>query len=165
MGGNNAWAAPVTLIRMQELTAGSKAPPVPGVDFASGPTALFFYKVTCPVCQMAAPAAGKFEQAYPGRIAGIGQDPEEKLTEFDRQYGLGFSSFAELPPYETSNAYGVISVPTLFLVGADGMLLEAVPSWDRDGYNAVSDRLAELTGAAYVPISEPGDGLPPFRPG
>jgi len=135
------------------------------MDFAAGPTALFFYKVTCPVCQMAAPAARKFEQAYPGRIAGIGQDPAEKLAEFDRQYGLGFATVADLPPYDTSNAYGIISVPTLFLVGTDGMVLESVPSWDRDGYNAVSQRLAGLTGGAYVPISEPGDGLPPFRPG
>jgi thiol-disulfide isomerase/thioredoxin len=148
-----------------ELEAGSKAPAVPGVDFAAGPTALFFYKVTCPVCQMAAPAAGKFEQAYPGRIVGIGQDPEERLAEFDRQYGLGFASVPDLPPYDVSEAYGVVSVPTLFLVGTDGTLLESVPSWDRSGYNAVSERLAKLVGADPVSISEPGDGLPAFRPG
>jgi len=150
---------------MAELEAGSKAPAVPGVDFPAGPTALFFYKVTCPVCQMAAPPAGKFEQAYPGRIVGIGQDPEEKLTEFDRQYGLGFASIPDLPPYDVSEAYGIVSVPTLFLVGTDGTLLESVPSWDRSGYNAVSERLAKLVGADPVSISEPGDGLPAFRPG
>jgi thiol-disulfide isomerase/thioredoxin len=150
---------------MAELEAGSKAPAVPGVDFSAGPTALFFYKVTCPVCQMAAPAAGKFEQAYPGRIVGIGQDPKEKLTAFDRQYGLGFASVTDLPPYDVSNGYGIISVPTLFLVGADGTLLESVPSWDRAGYNGVSERLAKLVGADPVAISDPGDGLPAFRPG
>lgn len=150
---------------MQELEVGSKAPPVPGVDFAAGPTALFFYKVTCPVCQMAAPVAGKFERAYPGRIVGIGQDPEEKLRQFDRQYGLGFSSITDLPPYDVSNAYGVVSVPTLFLAGTGGTILESVPSWDREGYNVVSRRLANLLDADPVLISEPGDGLPPFRPG
>ncbi len=150
---------------MDELEVGSKAAAVPGVDFAAGPTALFFYKVTCPVCQMAAPAARKFEGAYPGRIVGIGQDPEEKLTEFDRQYGLGFASVADLPPYEVSNAYGIVSVPTLFLVGTDGVVLESVPSWDREGYNAVSQHLAKLVDSDPVVISEPGDGLPPFRPG
>jgi thiol-disulfide isomerase/thioredoxin len=150
---------------MAELEAGSKAPAVPGVDFAAGPTALFFYKVTCPVCQMAAPAAGKLERAYPGRIVGIGQDPEEKLTEFDRQYGLGFASIPDLPPYDVSDGYDIVSVPTLFLVGTDGMLLESVPSWDRSGYNAVSEHLAKLVGADPVVISEPGDGLPAFRPG
>ena len=150
---------------MAELQVGSKAPTVPGVDFGAGPTALFFYKVTCPVCQMAAPAAGKFEQAYPGRIEGVGQDPEEKLTEFDRQFGLGFASVPDLPPYGVSEAYGIISVPTLFLVSSDGTLLESVPSWDRDGYNSVSERLAKLLGVDPAPISEPSDGLPAFRPG
>lgn len=150
---------------MQELQAGQKAPPVPGVDFAAGPIALFFYKVTCPVCQMAAPAARTFDQAYPGRIVGIGQDPQEKLVHFDREFGLGFSSVTDPPPYEVSNAYGIASVPTLFLVGTDGTVLESVPSWDRDGYNAVSNRLAKELGVPPVTVSQPGDGLPPFRPG
>ena len=150
---------------MDMLEQGAKAPPVPSVDFSGGPTALFFYKVTCPVCQMAAPAARKFEHAYRGRIVGIGQDPEDKLVAFGRQYGLGFRSIADLPPYEVSDAYGIISVPTLFLVGSDGVVLEAVASWDRDGNNAVSEHLAKLVGADPVVISEPGDGLPSFRPG
>jgi len=149
---------------MAELEAGSKAPAVPGVDFSAGPTALFFYKVTCPVCQMAAPAAGMFEQAYPGRIRGIGQDPEEKLADFDRTYGLGFPSIAELPPYEVSNAYGIRTVPTTFLV-EDGSVIDTVESWDRDGLNGVSKQLASMLGADYASISEAGDGLPPFRPG
>jgi len=150
---------------MDTLEPGAKAPPVPGVDFGTAPTALFFYKVTCPVCQMAAPKARAFEEGYPGRILGVGQDPAEKLTAFDRQYGLGFGSVADLPPYELSNAYGIVSVPTLFLVGTDGVILESVPSWDRDGYNAVSEHLAKLLDTDPVVVSRPGDGLPPFRPG
>ena len=149
---------------LEPLQPGSAAPPVPGLSFPSGPTVLFFYKVTCPVCQMAAPAAGRFEQAYPGRIRGIGQDPEEKLADFDRTYGLGFPSIAELPPYEVSNAYGIRTVPTTFLV-EDGSVIDTVESWDRDGLNGVSKQLASMLGADYASISEAGDGLPPFRPG
>jgi hypothetical protein len=70
----------------------------------------------------------------------------------------------DLPPYEQSNAYGIEVVPTLFLV-QDSMVLDTVESWDREGYNRVSQRLAELSGSAYVEISSAGDGLPPFRPG
>jgi len=147
------------------IRVGEAAPSVPGVDFSAGPTALLFYKVTCPVCQMAAPKAQTFERAYPGRILGVGQDPEPALTEIGREYGMGFPVVADLPPYESSNAYGIESVPTLFLIGSDGSVLDAVESWDRDGFNRVSARLAELTGAAYASISEEGDGLPPFRPG
>jgi peroxiredoxin len=141
------------------------APTVADVDFSSGPTVLFFYKVTCPVCQMAGPPVSRFEQAYPGRIRGIGQDPPEKLAEFDRTYGLRFPSISDLPPYEVSNAYGIRTVPTTFLVDQGGFILDTVESWDRDGLNRVSKELAALVGADFGQISESGDGLPPFRPG
>ena len=49
---------------------------------------------------MAAPKAATFGTAYPGRIVGIGQDPPDKLAAFDQQFGLGFHSESELPPYE-----------------------------------------------------------------
>jgi peroxiredoxin len=149
----------------EPLPIGSVAPPIPGIDFSSGPTALFFYKVTCPVCQMAASPARRFEEAYPGRIRGIGQDPEEKLVEFDRTYGLGFPTVVDLPPYQVSDAYGIRAVPTTVLVAPDGSVLDLVESWDREGLNRLSKELASLIDAELVPISEPGDGLPPFRPG
>jgi hypothetical protein len=40
---------------MSPLQVGAVAPEVPGVRFGEGPVGLFFYKVTCPTCQMAAP--------------------------------------------------------------------------------------------------------------
>jgi thiol-disulfide isomerase/thioredoxin len=150
---------------MSPLPIGANAPPIPGVRFGEGPVGLFFYKVTCPTCQMAAPKVGGFERAYPGRVLGIGQDPPEALERFTREYELGVRSLPDLPPYEMSDAYGIVSVPTLFLMGADGTVLESVGAWDRDALNRVSHHLAELTGAHPVDISEPGDGLPVFQPG
>jgi peroxiredoxin len=150
---------------MSALTAGSKAPAIAGVDLEAGPQALFFYKVTCPVCQMAAPKVQGFERAYSGRIVGIGQDPEEKLEAFAGQFGMTFRSVIDAPPYDVSNAYGIEVVPTLFLIDAGGTILDTVESWDREGLNRVSRRLAELTGSPFAPISDPSDGLSSFRPG
>lgn len=149
----------------EALKPGASAPALPGIDFSVGPTALFFYKVTCPVCQMAAPPANRFERAYPGRILGIGQDPEEKLADFDRTFGLGFPSVTDLPPYQLSNAYGIRVVPTVFLVDEDAAIVDVVESWDRDGLNRVSKQLATMLDAEYASISEQVDGLPAFRPG
>ena len=150
---------------MSPLQVGAVAPEVPGVRFGDGPLGLFFYKVMCPTCQMAAPKVGTFERAYPGRVIGIGQDPPEALERFAQTYGLGLRSVPDQPPYETSDAYGIVSVPTLFLVGADGTVLESVGAWDRDAFNRVSHHLAELIAADPADISEPGDGLPAFQPG
>ena len=150
---------------MPPPVVGSPAPPLPWVDFSTGPTALFFYKVTCPVCQMAAPKVETFETAYPGRIAGIGQDPRTKLDDFGRTYRLTFATTPDTPPYPVSQAYGIRVVPTIVLVGTDGSVEAVAESWDRDAVNDVSRRMSDLLHAPYAPISREGDGLPMFRPG
>jgi peroxiredoxin len=127
--------------------------------------ALFFYKVTCPVCQMAAPKMRAFEDAYPGRIVGIGQDPAPKLERFAREFHMPFGSVADEPPYDLSNGYGIQVVPTLFVLDGGGIVRSVVESWDRDGFNRASRDLAELTGSAPAVVSDPSDGLPAFRPG
>jgi peroxiredoxin len=147
------------------IAPGSPAPAVPGIQLRGDPKVLYFYKVTCPVCQMAAPAAQNFDRAYPGRIVGIGQDPPEKLAEFGDRFGQAFPSQTDDPPYPVSSAYGISVVPTAVLVDADGAVVDVVESWNRDGLNAMSKHLAGLLDLPSAPISEPGDGLPPFRPG
>ena len=150
---------------MNPIEIGEVAPPVPGLSFEEGPFALVFYKVTCPVCQMAAPKLERFERAYPGRLVAIGQDPAEELEAFGRRFSMDVPALPDLAPYELSNAYRIESVPTLVLVGQDGVVLESVGAWDRDAYNRVSSRLAGLIGAEQVVISTPDDGLPSFKPG
>jgi peroxiredoxin len=146
------------------LDDGSQAPPIPGTDLARPATVAFFYKVTCPVCEMAGPKVAAFDPAYPGVAVGVGQDPPERLDRFSRERGLGFASVADLPPYEISSAYGIQVVPTTILIG-EGRVLRTVESWDRDGLNELSRQVARITGAEYVEVSNPADGLPAFRPG
>jgi hypothetical protein len=150
---------------MSPLQVGDVAPEVPAVEFGDGPVGLFFYKVTCPTCQMAAPTMGHFEAAFPGRVVGVGQDPEPDLARFSEEHEMGIASVEDAPPYRVSDAYGVESVPTLYLVGADARVVEAVGAWDRDGFNRVASMLAELTGGEPVLVSTPDDGRPDFKPG
>ena len=150
---------------MSPLLVGDVAPPIPAIDFESGPFGLFFYKVTCPTCGLCAPKMRTFEEAYAGRVIGIGQDPEPALARFSEEHAMGIRSLEDAPPYLISDAYAIVSVPTLYLVGVDGRILESVGAWARDGFNAVSRRLAELTSSPVALISAPGDGLPDFKPG
>jgi hypothetical protein len=66
---------------------------------------------------------------------------------------------SEPAPYRVSSAYGLETVPSVFLVGGDGLVLDAVGGWDREGWNRVA------TAAGGAPVSAAGDGLPVFRPG
>jgi thiol-disulfide isomerase/thioredoxin len=145
------------------IAPGAPAPPIEGIS-EDGARAIVFLKVTCPVCQMAAPKVQALGDAFPGRVVAVGQDPPDRLAGFGDEYGMHVPVVADLVPYAASEAYGVRTVPTVFLVDA-GTVLDTVEGWDREGYNRVAGRLAELTQSPYHPVSEPGDGLPPFRPG
>lgn len=149
---------------MQPISPGSPAPDIPGADRPQGPWAVMFYKVTCPTCQMAAPVAERLAQQIPDRFLGVGQDPREKLEQFAEELGTSFPSVVDEPPYGVSNAYGVRTVPTLFILD-DGGVVEVVESWDRDGWNRAAAKLSVLAGSAVESLSWEGDGLPPFRPG
>ena len=150
---------------MPPLGVGEPAPPIPGVAFGDGPVGLFFFKVTCPTCQLAAPKMSAFERAYPGRVVGIGQDPQDVLDEFGEVHGMGVRSLEDRPPYDVSNAYGIVSVPTLLVVGENGRVIESVGAWDREGFNRASEGVAAALGVDPVAISIEGDGLPSFKPG
>lgn len=149
---------------MKPLRSGSVAPAIPGVALADGPRGIVFLKVSCPVCQMAAPKLSVFEAAYPGRTVAVGQDGEPDLRAFERRFGLEPPALSDPAPFDLSNAYGIRVVPTVFLVNG-GLVEDVVESWDRDGLNRISERMASLLGVPSRPISDPADGLPPFRPG
>jgi thiol-disulfide isomerase/thioredoxin len=150
---------------MAVIAFGDAAPLVPGGAVHGGPVALVFYKVTCPVCQMAAPKIDTMAKSYPGRVVGVGQDPADELERFGREFGMDIRAVADLPPYDVSNAYGIETVPTLVVIDGAGVVAEAVVSWDRAGYNRASARLAELLGVEPAMVSDTSDGLPAFRPG
>lgn len=149
---------------MPPVSIGSPVPPID--DAIRGPHAVVFFKVTCPVCQMAAPTFGRLARAHGGSVVGVGQDPAPVLEEFARTYDMTtVPSRSEGFPYPLSDAYGVEVVPTLFLVDEQGVVADVTESWDREGFNRVAGRLAELTGSLETVFSDPSDGLPPFRPG
>lgn len=148
---------------MPPLKQGQEAPEVPGVE-RDGPRVLFFYKVTCPTCQISAPVAERLHERLGDRFVGIGQDPREKLDQFAEDLGTAFTAISDQPPYELSNAYGIRVVPTLFVLD-DGKVVDVSESWDRDGWNRLAAKMGALTGEAAEAVSWEGDGLPPFRPG
>ena len=150
---------------MSPLQIGDVAPGVPGVRFDDGPVGLFFYKVTCPTCQIAAPTMAAFDQLSPGRVLGIGQDPAPDLERFRERYGMGITSIEDAPPYPLSDAYAIESVPTLYLVADGGRVVESVGAWDREGFNRVAASLAERLGVEPIVVSPEDDGRPDFKPG
>lgn len=151
------------------LTAGDHAPPFRLADidtgdavtdpWAEGDVVLAFFKVSCPVCKMVTPMVQALADAGV-RVLAVGEDVPADLAAYRESQGQRVPTVTEPAPYRVSAAYGLEAVPAVFLVGADGVIRDAVPGWSRDGWN----RLAAAAGAP-TPLSTEDDGLRPFRPG
>ncbi len=159
------------------LEPGTKAPSFELVDtegrkvsledlLKKGPTLLIFYKRECPVCRDSLPFFKKYTQYVNGfSVVGIAQNTQEETVEFAQSLGLNFPILLDSDGYKVSKAYGLTNVPTLFLIGQDGVIKKTVVSWNRQLNNEVSEEIAKTTGKPVVVISQEGDGMPDFRPG
>lgn len=126
--------------------------------WTQGPTIIAFFKVTCPVCKMTAPKVAALARSG-ARVLAVGEDPASALSTFRDQFDQRVPTVTEPAPYDVSEAYGVRSVPSLVLVGPDGIVIDSAGAWDREKWNALS-----LAAGGGV-VSDESDGLPPFRPG
>jgi len=165
---------------MPALTAGTKAPDISlpttqGESFSltsaleAGPVVLAFFKVSCPVCQMAFPFFERLHQAYRGKsvsVIGVSQDSAQDTAAFAKQFGITFPlALDNTKTYPASNAYGLTNVPTLFLVSPDGEIEVSSVSLSQDELEDVSRRLAAVSGSNVATVVRPEDNVPAFKPG
>jgi hypothetical protein len=146
------------------IVPGTQAPRFPQVELP-GPHALAFYKSTCSTTKMAGPPLATLGRSFPDAVLGVGQDPPETLDAFAREMEWSFRQVPDLSPYEVSDAYGIVSAPTVVVVDDGGRVAAVVESWDRDGMNEAAAVLAGLLHMEAPLLSTPGDGLPQFKPG
>jgi peroxiredoxin len=127
------------------LAVGAKAPGfrLPRLDggdvslaeiLAGGPALLAFFKVSCPVCQLTLPFLERVHQAGALPVYGISQNDPEDTRGFAKRFRTTFPMLldSEDSGFPVSNAYGISSVPTMFLVDRDGSIRQSMPGWRRD---------------------------------
>lgn len=138
------------------LSPNQPAPPVPGLS-PGKPALIVFFETDCPTCQLALPYLNKLSGGA-ASVIGISQDSEAATREFVRQLGIAFP--VELDRgLKITRAYDPQSVPTIFLVGRDGVVQQALVGFDKAGLND----LASAVG--HPPIAHEHDGAPAFKPG
>jgi peroxiredoxin len=127
---------------------------------ANGPVLLAFFKVTCPVCQLTFPFLERIFTAGTLPVYGISQNEAPDTEEFNRTFGVTFHTLLDTEErgFPASNAYGISSVPTLFLVGRDGIISQVIEGWVR------SD-IAGLGAQAGVSPFLQGDNVPEWKAG
>ncbi len=134
-----------------------------------GPVLLLFFKVSCPVCQYAAPFIERVYRAnHDDRITvlGISQDNAAKTRQFLREYGVTFPvAIDDLDSYTVSNAYGLTNVPTAFLIDANGGVDVSSVGWSKQDVETINARLAAYRNASPTALWRKGEDIRDFRAG
>ncbi len=126
---------------------------------ARGPILLAFFKISCPVCQLTLP----FLQRIHGerlRVYAISQNGTEDTREFNRYYRLSLPTLLdrEEDDFPVSNAFGISSVPTMFLIERDGTVSRVIEGWQK----AEIEKLGELAGVQAIHAA---DHVPQWKAG
>ena len=166
---------------MPALEAGVQAPDInlqylDGGTFSlkearkKGPVVAVFYKVSCPVCQMALPYLERIFRAYEksgkSTFVGVSQDNAADTQAFSRQFGVTFPVLLDpAGKYPASNAYKLSNVPTTFLISPEGEIEFSSVSWSKSEMEELNRKLARLSNIAPAQIFLPGEKVPEFKPG
>jgi peroxiredoxin len=166
---------------MPALEAGVQAPEIELQDVDShkfslkearkkGPVVAAFFKVSCPVCQLAFPYLERIFNAYErsGKFTfvGVSQDNATDTKTFNRRFGVTFPVLLDpAGKYPASNAYKLTNVPTVFLISTEGGIEFSSVSWSKADMEQLGRRLANIGGMPVEQIFQPGEKVPEFKPG
>ncbi len=133
-----------------------------------GPVFVSFFKVSCPVCQFTYPFLERLYKRYGGKnvsFLGISQDNARVTKEFADEYGVTFPMVLDAEDYPASNAYGLTSVPTNFLIDSNGSVKIASMGFNKKDLEAVAAELSERVKIALSAFFRPDESVPTNRPG
>jgi len=127
---------------------------------AKGPALLAFFKIGCPVCQFALPFLERMAGSSSLQIIAISQDDESATTGFRQRFGITFPTLLDQSKegYPASNAYGLTSVPSLFLVEKTGEIAMASAGFAKRDFESLGQR-------AGVPPFRPDENVPEWKAG
>ena len=134
-----------------------------------GPVVAAFFKVSCPVCQMAFPYVERLFQAYgkSGKLTllGVSQDNPADTKAFNREFGITFPVLIDAEGYPVSKAYGLTNVTTIFLLSGDGEIERTLVSWCKAEMEDINRKLAEISGVKPAELFRASEKVVEFRPG
>ena len=127
---------------------------------ARGRVLLVFFKVTCPVCQLTMPFLERMHASGTLQICGISQNDARDTREFNRYFGVTIPTLldTEDEDFPAGNAYGISTVPTMFLVEPDGAISRVIEGWNKLDMDV-------LGAAAGITLFRPEDNVPAWKAG
>ena len=127
---------------------------------AAGALVLAFYKASCPVCQFTLPYLDRISKGGGLQFLAVSQDDAGTAGRFSSEYGITFATLLDTADsgYAASNAFGISSVPSCFLVEKTGEVSWATEGWEKSEIEALARR------AGATPF-KPGEYVPEWKAG
>jgi peroxiredoxin len=133
-----------------------------------GPVVLSFFKVSCPVCKFTFPFLERLHKQYPSddvAFVAVSQDNAGASHEFADEFGVNFPILIDDAGYPVSNAYGLTSVPTFFLINQDGKVQVASIGFGKAEIESIADALADRRHISRSPVFRADEAIPLHKPG
>ena len=133
-----------------------------------GPLLAAFFKVTCPTCQLTLPFVERLHQQFRGQalqVWGVSQDTVRDSKRFAEHFGVSFPILIDEEPYETSQEYGLVYVPTLFLISPEGQVQVSTHGFSKNDLLKMQKWLVEYFDAQPAEFFHRSDKIPEYKPG
>jgi peroxiredoxin len=165
--------------RMTHIVPGNVAPgfslkSLDGKEFSlnaalqRSPVVLAFFKVSCPVCKFTFPFLERLFKTYGGdgvTFLGVSQDNVAASRDFAHEFGISFPVLIDAPGYPASNAYGLTTVPTFFLINQDGTVQVASVGFGKAEIESIANTLADRRNIRRAPVFRSDESIPAHKPG
>ena len=98
-------------------------------------------------------------------FVGVSQDNTGASRDFAHEFGVTFPILIDDAGYPVSNAYGLTSVPTFFLINPDGKVQIASVGFGKAEMEEIADALADRRNITRSPVFRKDEAVPAHKPG
>ncbi|MCI0414691.1 TlpA family protein disulfide reductase [bacterium] len=135
---------------------------------SAGPlnSVLIFYKFSCGTSRFAFPFLQKIYDAYAHSVyfTAIAQDNPGQTAKFREELGITVPILLDEAPYPASRAYGLHTVPSIFLVDPEHKIRFSSYGFVKQDILNLADILSEKSGADQIDVFESAE-VPEMKPG
>ena len=133
-----------------------------------GPLVVAFFKISCPVCQFTFPFLQRMHERLSksaASIIGVSQDDARDTKVFCQDYGVKFPVLLDDSSYPVSNAYGLTTVPTVFLIEPDRKIKLECMGFDKAALETITAELEIRMELPATPLFRPDEIVPASKAG
>jgi peroxiredoxin len=131
---------------------------------------LTFFKISCPICQSSLHFIDRLARNVNSTALAvwtISQDPPDHTEMFNKEFEIHVPQLfdSEDNNFPVSDAYGIETVPTTFLIEQSGRIQQVSVGWDRSEFETMAATLASAIGLPPLTLFAPEEHIDEFRPG